>query len=63
MMNNKETSDDFLIRPLPNVEGDKCAQLILNEDSWNRVINALENPPEPNAKLKLASRRLQRLKF
>ncbi|WP_244316619.1 DUF1778 domain-containing protein [Kosakonia arachidis] len=62
-MNNKKTSDDFLIRPLPNVERDKCTQLILNEDSWNRVINALANSPEPNAKLKLAARRLQRLEF
>lgn len=63
MMNNKETLDDFLIRPLPNVERDKCVQLILNEDSWNRVINAMENPPKPNTKLKLAAWRLQRLKF
>lgn len=62
-MTKKETLDGFLIHPLPNVERDKCAQLILNEDSWNRVINAMENLPELNAKLKLAARRLQRLEF
>lgn len=34
-------------------------RLVLNEASWNRVMDAIENPPAPNDKLKLAAKRLQ----
>ncbi len=36
-------------------------RLILNEDSWKRVMGALDNPPEPNDRLKRAARRLQNM--
>jgi len=36
-------------------------RLILNEDSWKRVMDALDNPPEPNERLKRAARRLQNM--
>ncbi|WP_373964268.1 type II toxin -antitoxin system TacA 1-like antitoxin [Kosakonia sacchari] len=35
---------------------------MLNEDSWYRVINAIENPPNPNEKLKQAAKRLSNIK-
>lgn len=31
----------------------------LNETSWNLVMDAISNPPAPNAKLRNAARRLQ----
>ncbi|MEG1211429.1 MAG: DUF1778 domain-containing protein [Leclercia sp.] len=34
-------------------------RLILNEGSWNRVMEAIDNPPEPNDRLKRAVKRLQ----
>lgn len=34
-------------------------RLILNEESWNRVMEAINNPPAPNNKLKRAAKRLQ----
>lgn len=36
-------------------------RLILNENSWNSVMDALNNPPEPNDRLKCAARRLQNM--
>jgi len=36
-------------------------RLILNEESWDRVMDALDNPPEPNDRLKRAARRLQNM--
>ncbi len=36
-------------------------RLILSEESWNLVQNALDNPPSPNSRLKQAARRLQKL--
>lgn len=33
-------------------------RIVLNEDSWKRVMDALDTPPEPNEKLKRAARRL-----
>lgn len=36
-------------------------RLILNENSWNRVMDALDNPPEPNDQLKRAAKRLQNM--
>ncbi|GAA0335286.1 DUF1778 domain-containing protein [Morganella psychrotolerans] len=36
-------------------------RLILSEESWNLVQNALDNPPSPNRRLKQAARRLQKL--
>lgn len=33
-------------------------RLILSEESWNRVMDAIENPPAPNDKLKRAAKRL-----
>jgi len=34
-------------------------RLVLSEDSWNRVMDAIDNPPEPNERLKRAARRLK----
>ena len=34
-------------------------RLVLNEESWNRVMDAIDNPPEPNERLKRAARRLK----
>lgn len=34
-------------------------RLVLSEASWNRVMEAIENPPAPNDKLKRAAKRLQ----
>lgn len=34
-------------------------RLVLNEASWNRVMDAIENPPAPNDKLKRAAKGLQ----
>lgn len=34
-------------------------RLILNEESWNQVMDAISNPPAPNERLKRAARRLQ----
>ncbi|MGL4428519.1 MAG: DUF1778 domain-containing protein [Silvania sp.] len=36
-------------------------RLILNEGSWNRIMDALDNPPEPNDRLKRAAKRLQNM--
>lgn len=36
-------------------------RLLLSEASWNQVMDAIENPPEPGDKLKRAARRLQNL--
>lgn len=33
-------------------------RVILNEESWAKVMNALSNPPAPNEKLKRAAKRL-----
>ncbi|MCV5743851.1 type II toxin-antitoxin system antitoxin AtaR [Escherichia coli] len=34
-------------------------RVILNEESWTRVMDALSNPPAPGEKLKRAAKRLQ----
>ena len=34
-------------------------RVILNEESWTRVMDALSNPPLPGEKLKRAAKRLQ----
>ncbi len=34
-------------------------RLVLNEDSWNLVMQAINNPPMPNERLKRAAKRLQ----
>ena len=36
-------------------------RLVLNEESWNLVMEALCNPPAPNARLKSAAKRLQNM--
>ena len=36
-------------------------RLILNEASWNQVMDAISNPPTPNERLKRAAGRLQDL--
>lgn len=36
-------------------------RLVLNEGSWNKVMEALDNPPEPNESLKNAAKRLQNM--
>ncbi|WES68748.1 DUF1778 domain-containing protein [Superficieibacter sp. BNK-5] len=36
-------------------------RMVLNDESWARVMDALSNPPEPNEKLKKAARRLQNM--
>jgi uncharacterized protein (DUF1778 family) len=34
-------------------------RLVLSEESWNLVMDAISNPPQPNDKLKRATKRLQ----
>lgn len=36
-------------------------RLILNEGSWDRIMEVLDNPPEPNDRLKRAAKRLQNM--
>lgn len=36
-------------------------RMVLNDESWARVMDTLSNPPEPNEKLKKAARRLQNM--
>lgn len=36
-------------------------RLILNEESWTRVMDAISNPPEVNDRLKRAAKRLQNM--
>ncbi len=36
-------------------------RLVLNEESWDLVMEALSNPPAPNARLKSAAKRLQNM--
>lgn len=40
---------------------DQHRRLILNEQSWNLVMDAISNPPAPNDRLKRAAKRLQNL--
>lgn len=40
---------------------DQHRRLLLNEESWNLVMDAITNPPVPNDRLKCAARRLQEL--
>lgn len=35
--------------------------LVLNEGSWNKVMDALDTPPEPNDRMKSAAKRLQNM--
>ena len=36
-------------------------RLVLNEESWDLVMEALSNPPAPNARLNSAAKRLQNM--
>ncbi|MDX5627594.1 MULTISPECIES: DUF1778 domain-containing protein [unclassified Brenneria] len=36
-------------------------RLVLNEESWNLVMDAIDNPQAPNDKLKRAAKRLQHM--
>jgi len=36
-------------------------RLLLNEESWNLVMDAISNPPAPNERLKRAAKRLQNM--
>ncbi|EAW2451632.1 DUF1778 domain-containing protein [Salmonella enterica subsp. diarizonae] len=36
-------------------------RLLLNEESWNLVMEAITNPPAPNDRLKRAAKRLREL--
>ncbi|WMY76606.1 DUF1778 domain-containing protein [Buttiauxella selenatireducens] len=40
---------------------DQHRRLVLNEESWNQVMDAISNPPAPNARLKRAAKRLQNM--
>lgn len=40
---------------------DQHRRLLLNEESWNLVMNAITNPPAPNDRLKRAANRLREL--
>lgn len=40
---------------------DQHRRLILSEQSWNLVQDAINNPPEPNSRLKRAAKRLQEM--
>ncbi|MDF3706579.1 type II toxin-antitoxin system TacA family antitoxin, partial [Enterobacter hormaechei] len=36
-------------------------RLVLNEASWIAVMDAIDNPPEPNERLKRAAKRLRNM--
>ena len=38
---------------------DQHRRLILNEGSWNLVLDAISNPPAPNNRMKQAAKRRQ----
>lgn len=40
---------------------DQHRRLLLNEESWNLVMDAIINPPAPNDRLKRAANRLREL--
>lgn len=40
---------------------DHHRRLLLNEESWNLVMDAITNPPAPNDRLKRAANRLREL--
>jgi len=40
---------------------DQHRRLILNEESWNLVLDAISNPPAANSRLKQAVKRLQEM--
>ncbi|ECD9687544.1 DUF1778 domain-containing protein [Salmonella enterica] len=40
---------------------DQHRRLLLNEESWNLVMDAITNPPAPNDQLKRAANRLREL--
>ncbi|MEB0967925.1 DUF1778 domain-containing protein [Citrobacter braakii] len=40
---------------------DQHRRLLLNEESWNLVMDAITNPPVPNDRLKRAAKRLREL--
>lgn len=40
---------------------DQHRRLLLNEESWNLVMDTITNPPVPNDRLKRAAKRLQEL--
>ncbi|EHJ8506412.1 DUF1778 domain-containing protein [Salmonella enterica subsp. diarizonae serovar 47:k:z53:[z84]] len=40
---------------------DQHRRLLLNEESWNLVMEAITNPPVPNDRLKQAAKRLREL--
>lgn len=40
---------------------DQHRRLLLNEESWNLVMDAITNPPVPNERLKRAAKRLREL--
>ncbi|EAU5656489.1 DUF1778 domain-containing protein [Salmonella enterica] len=40
---------------------DQHRRLLLNEKSWNLVMEAITNPPAPNDRLKRAAKRLREL--
>lgn len=40
---------------------DQHRRLLLNEESWNLVMDAITNPPAPNDRLKRAASRLREL--
>ncbi|MBJ9325004.1 DUF1778 domain-containing protein [Citrobacter freundii] len=41
---------------------DQHRRLLLNEESWNLVMDAITNPPAPNDRLKRAAKRHRELK-
>ncbi|WP_297205840.1 DUF1778 domain-containing protein [uncultured Pluralibacter sp.] len=36
-------------------------RLVLNEESWNQVMDAISNPPPPNERIKRAAERLKKM--
>ncbi|WP_097478702.1 DUF1778 domain-containing protein [Escherichia coli] len=40
---------------------DQHRRLLLNEESWNLVMDSITNPPAPNDRLKRAAKRLREL--
>ncbi|EMH4163256.1 DUF1778 domain-containing protein [Pluralibacter gergoviae] len=36
-------------------------RLVLNEESWNQVMDAISNPPTPNERIKRAAERLKKM--
>ena len=55
-----QTITQFMVNSASEVI-EQHRRLVLNEASWNAVMDAIDNPPEPNERLKRAAKRLRNM--